>query len=326
MRFFLLMLITFVLLMPITASATGNHYGWCNGVGNPHKGANCGGGSGPAGGQTPSTVPTSNQLPQPGNGPQPTPDQLPITVTPNPPTTVTGTSPVVNVQPIPTPSFTGQGQPPITVTPNPPTTFTGTSPVITVQPIPTPSFTGQGQPPINVMPNPPQTFTGVGPVPATIIVTPNTSQTFTGYGRVPQPLPQAVPQLIPSAIPTPNPRPQPTLIPRPKPINSKTTSVSNGIIKHKPVSSKPALGSQHVTQLSGRQPLHNAPRFAASDGGKSWHCIASGHGQRRTYTDGRVTVSGALRHIGAVDVLGRDLPALHPDHADCIISIRRRSK
>ncbi len=289
MRFYLLMLSTFLLLMPVAASGNGNHYGWCNGVGNPHKGANCGGGSGSTGGQTPSSVPASNQLPQPGNGPQPTPDQLPITVTPNPPTT-----------------------------------FTGTSPVVTVQPIPTPSFTGQGQPLITVTPNPPQTFTGVGPVPATIIVTPNPGQTFTGYGRVPQPLPQAVPQLIPSAIPTPNPRPQPALIPRPKPINSATTSVSNGIIKHKPVSSKPALGSQHVTEVSGRQPLHNAPRFAASDGGKNWHCIASGHGQRRTYTDGRVTVSGALRHIGAVDVLGRDLPALHPDHANCIISIRRR--
>jgi hypothetical protein len=32
-----------------------------------------------------------------------------------------------------------------------------------------------------------------------------------------------------------------------------------------------------------------------------------------------------LRHVGTIDVLGRDLPALHPQHADCIISIKRRA-
>jgi hypothetical protein len=85
------------------------------------------------------------------------------------------------------------------------------------------------------------------------------------------------------------------------------------------------VAEKHITLTPGRQAQHNLPEFGAADGGQPWHCVASGHGQRKTLVDRRVSVSGALRHVGSIDVLGRDLPALHPQHANCIISIRPRA-
>ncbi len=366
----------------------GLHLGWCNGVGNPHKAANCGGGSGPTTGGTPSTVPTSNQLPgtggsvtttpgtvstnvvvlQPnpptvitGTGPvipvqgQPGPTftgtgQLPIVITPTTPTVLTGTGPVPTIQGQPNPSFTGGSLPTIVLIPNPPTVFTGTSPISNVQVQPTPSFVGGSLPTITVLPNPPTTFVGYGPVPSQILVQPNPLGSFTGTSAVPQitpgrvPMaipyknPKAVPYLVPSissqrtpgqvptAIPGGTPQATPVLIPRPRPTSlTKLTSTSGGKITHQPVTKKAALGPGHVTQTTGRQALHDAPVFAAEDGGQPWNCLASGHGQRKTLVGRQVLVNGALRHVGAVDVLGRDLPALHPAHANCIISVRRKS-
>lgn len=261
----------------------------------------------------------------------------PIVVTPIPQTVLTGVSPVPQVQVLPTPSFTGYS-PIITLTPNPTPTLTGFSPVYTINPIATPSFTGQGLPQIVVVPTPPTTVTGYSPVSASIIVQPNPGQTITGYGAVPTPVPQATPMRVPQAIPTPVPQaipgkvpqlaPQQTVVsvtrPRPRPTNTVISTSGGGKITHSPTVTSPARGPGHVTATAGRQTAHATPRFADAKGGGDWNCVASGFGKRRTAADAEAGASGALRHVGAVDVLGRDLPALHPDHANCVISVRRR--
>ncbi len=366
MRTFYL-LVPLLAFSPVSASANGNHFGWCNGVGNPHQAANCGGGGSPSSTQNPSNTPTANHQagtgigPGPGPGPTPGGTQAVVTVQPLPPTVVTGTSPVQNVTGQPGPTFTGTGLPPIVVTANPPKTFTGIGPVPQIQTLPTPSFTGTGRPPltiqplpprtftglsptpsiqtlptpsstrpglptITVVPNPPQTIVGYGPVPAAILVSPTAIPPFTGTAAVPQARPLAVPQREPQAVPQARPGATPVLVPRPRPQPGSiaVTTTGGGQITHAPTPRQAARGPEHVTPRTGRAIAHNPPRFSSRDGGRSWHCLASGHGKRRTIVDGEVAVTGALRHVGAVDVLGRDLPALHPEHTSCIISVRRR--
>ncbi|MGA9411603.1 MAG: hypothetical protein WBV78_14295, partial [Roseobacter sp.] len=137
---------------------------------------------------------------------------------------------------------------------------------------------------------------------------------------------QAVPGQVPSAVPQSALQATPVMVPRPKPRpNTAKPVATNAPTSHKPTLTGTALAKQHVTRVAGRQAQHNLPEFNAADGGKPWRCVASGHGQRKTLADRRVSVSGALRHVGSIDVLGRDLPALHPQHADCIISIRRKA-
>jgi hypothetical protein len=332
-------------LLAAPAVANGNHFGWCNGVGNPHRGSQCGSSGGtnrPA--QTPSNVPVATQKPTTGPGTPQTPGGLPaqvIVVTPQPGQTITGTGPVPPVVAQPGATFTGVGKPTIVLQPLPQQVLTGVSPVPTATAQPTPSFTGFGPTTITIQPNPPQTFVGYGKVPATIIVKPLPQPTFTGRGAVPTPVPQAVPQQIPTAVPSKQPqgtpylvpslqpqaKPQatPVLVPRPKPRPSaQKPAATGGNTTHSQTPTRPALAKKHVTVDPGRQEQHDLPQFDATDGGQPWRCAASGHGQRRILSDRRVSVSGALRHIGSIDVLGRDLPALHPQHADCIISLRRK--
>ncbi len=384
-------LLAIVLLcgLPSASWSTGLHLGWCNGVGNSHQAANCGGSTSlqPNVG-VPATVPLANELPS-GTGQQPSPGGVPATIVvtpdagqvvtgtspvpaiqgqpgptitgtspqpvyvqPLPRTVLTGTGPVPPIQTLPTPSFTGGTPPTVTIVPSPPTTFTGTSPVPSLQTLPRPSFTGYGLPTIIVVPNPQTTVSGYGPLPPTIIIPAGQRLTFGGYGAVPVAQPNAVPLQVPNRVPQATAQAQPVIVPRPKPL-AKPYPVPNQVPQPRPQARpiqipqltvatphsqvQPTSGIIHsrehrttsvgqalVTNTTGRQPAHATPRFRASDGGKDWHCIASGHGKRRSYVDGQVAVSGALRHIGAVDVLGRDLPALHPQHASCVISVRRR--
>ncbi len=338
-------------------AANGNHYGWCNGVGNPHGGTNCGGGTGTAQpSQLPANVPTSNQKPSKGPANPQTPGALPtqaIVVTPQPGQTIVGTGPVTTIVGQPGPSFKGTGKPTIILRPLPPQVFTGVSPA-KINPQKTPSFVGFSLPTVTIIPNPPQTFTGYGKVPATIIVQPVDQTSISGTGPVPFPVPQQIPQQIPTAVPSKIPQgtpylipslksnqvpaktsvavppkaPQaiPMLLPRPKPRpNTQKPIAIGGPTSHKPVATEPALKQAHITRFSGRQEQHNLPEFDAADGGQPWRCVASGHGQRKSLSDRRVSTSGTLRHVGSIDVLGRDLPALHPQHANCIISLKRRT-
>lgn len=145
----------------------------------------------------------------------------------------------------------------------------------------------------------------------------------------PQMVPQivAVPGQVPTQVPTPTPTATPMLVPRPKP--ARTASIPSGTpgtMTHSPTPNGPASAKTHVTSAPGRQAQHAAPQFAADDGGQPWNCLASGHGMGRSFVDGKIVVAGALRHAGAIDVLGRDLPALHPGRRDCNISVRRRGE
>lgn len=338
----------------------GLHLGWCQGVGNPHQSSACGGGTTvlpPVLGQNPVTA---NPLPLPGGttgqtagtsptvvylhalppkvisgySPTYTLQPLPggsftgtspaIVVTPQAPQVIVGFGPVTPVTPVPTPSFTGFGPVPVTIYPVPPKVFTGFAPVVQVQPIQSPSFTGYGLPPITVLPLPPQVLTGFAPVPATIVVHPVLAPSFTGYGAVPTPVPQAIPQPVPQAIPQPlQPQLTPTVITRPQPKPHKLIAHNKKpTVTLVPAGTSPSQSM--VTNKPGRQPGHNVPEFAAKDGGGNWGCVASGHGLRKLATGRATGGSNTLRHVGAIDVMGRDLPALHPGHADCIIAVRRK--
>lgn len=300
-------------------------------------------------GTSPVVSPTPQATPSfTGNG---------ILVTPEPQQVFTGTSPVPPLSPQATPSFAGGG---ITVLPEPQQVLTGTGPVPPLTTLPTPSFTGVGLPTIVVVPAPQNVITGFGPVPSTIIVTP---QPVASPQAVPQPVPQQVPQATPVATPLlipqlrgPAPQgpipgnigiatvfpegtsPAPidhagvhqstTLVvprPKPRPAGARPIPSRSPDITHRPDPVATAVGQSQITPQAGRQDRLNPPQFAASDGGENWRCVASGHGQRQTQEGQRVAQSGALRHVGAIDVMGRDLPALHPRHSDCLVTVRRRN-
>lgn len=273
----------------------------------------------------------------------------PIVVRPVDPTVITGVGPVPTLQATPTPSFTGQGQLPIVIQPLPPQVLTGTAPTVAPTAVSAPSFTGQGLPTIIVVPNPPVTVTGFGPLPATIIVHGSPGPSFTGSNPVPPLQPMAIPGQVPTATPVaippatpsrvgvivvPSAQPQqvptriPSAIPRPRPIKHPGRIPGGTVapIVNQAVPLTAAVGPNLVTGQTGRQDAHAAPQFAAPGGNGKWTCLASGHGKRRSVVDGEVATTGALMHVGAVDVLGRDLPALHPERSGCIISVRRRKE
>jgi hypothetical protein len=273
------------------AFAAGGHLGWCNGVGNPHQVSSCGGSTQPPTTPLPGSVPTSNQLP--GGAVPPTPANVPVLAPMQVPNQVPNATPGATPQMVPQ-TVAVPGQVPMQV------------------PNATPGATPQMVPQIVAVP---------GQVPMQV---PNATP-----GATPQMVPQivAVPGQVPMQVPTAMPGATPMLVPRPNPM--RTASVQSGTpgtITHSPTPKAPSSAKTFITSAPGRQAQHAAPQFAADDGGRPWSCVASGHGMRRSVVDGKVVVAGALRHVGAIDVLGRDLPALHPDRSDCIISVRRRSE
>ncbi|SIS87290.1 hypothetical protein SAMN05421759_1055 [Roseivivax lentus] len=376
--------------------ATGNQFGWCQGVGNKHAGANCGAPQTPdTGGTSTPTVPTSNQLP-PMGGQTATSTQLPalVPVSPNPLDTFTGLGPVPQGTPGPGISGTGAvptpvpqaipGQVPMAIPSPQPVAVPPMVPQIIVQSVPGQTITGFGPVPqgttgpgvsgVGAVPTPvPQAIPGqvpmaipspqpvaVPPMVPQIIVQSVPGQTITGFGPVPQgtpgpgvsgvgavptPVPQAIPGQVPMAIPSPQPVAVPMQIPpitgqatppgtalvtiqrpRPRPQIVVATPQSATQVRHAPQPVVPPLASQHITRSTGRQAAHAEPRFASRDDGPPWSCIASGHGKRRSAAGDETATEGALRHAGSVDLMARDLPALHPRHADCLISVRRRAR
>jgi hypothetical protein len=269
--------------------------------------------------------------------------QAPILVMPVPQPVLTGVGPVPQPQVLQAPSFTGTGKLPVVVQPLAPVTFTGTGPVPSIQAIPSPSFTGQGLPSIIVVPQPPVTISGYAPVSAAIIVRPSSSGGFTGIGAVPVPRPNARPNAVPTAVPNPVPQAVPPLAPgritapptgggaqytmvqrpKPRPVG-KTNATGGGSITHHPQPQAASVGHGLVTRNAGRQAAHDAAQFTTGDGAARWSCLASGHGKRLTRTGRGAEPSGAFRHVGAVDVMGRDLPAVHPRHSGCLVAVKRR--
>ncbi len=274
---------------------------------------------GSSAGSTPTLVPvmvptaTPSQIPTavPGQVPVATPGQVPTAVlTPGQvPTAVPGQVPVATPGQVPT-AIPGQRPSvvPVIIPFTNPTTTTGT----VTNTIPNPAMVTVPVRPHQTTPRPiPQLVPQ--PTPQSIAV------------AVPQPIPQKTPtQVSQGQVPTPNTTLVSVLRPKPRPHLVPTLSTSQGATtKHKPQVQAPAIGSQVVTKQIGRQPQHNAPRFQATNGDVI-RCVASGYGKRRSVVDGEVETTGVLRHVGSVDVLGRDLPALHPRHSKCIITIKRR--
>jgi hypothetical protein len=281
------------LLIGLSASAfaDGGHLGWCNGVGNPHQVSSCGGSTQPPTTPLPGSVPISNQLP--GGAVPPTPANVPVLA----PMQVPGQVPNA------TPGATPQMVPQIVAVPG-------------QVPMQVPNATPGATPPMA-----PQVVLVPGQVPMQV-PTPTP-------GATPQMVPQivAVPGQVPMQVPNATPTATPMLVPRPRPVQTASVpSGTPGTMTHSPTPAVPAVAKTHITANPGRQAQHAAPQFAADDGGRPWSCLASGHGMRRSVVDGKVVVAGALRHVGAIDVLGRDLPALHPGRSDCIISVRRRGE
>lgn len=322
------------------ASANGNHFGWCNGVGNPHHSSSCGGSS-PSTSPIvpivpPTQVPTANPLPPtnpivptpvvtpvlvPSIAPNAIPGQVPVLAPPMVPQPVPQQVPTAIPQQVPTPMQV-PGQVPVLAPPMVPQPVPQRVPTAIPQQVPTP-MTVPGlvlpRPKVKPQTNPkPLVSTGVMPNPVQT-VTPQTGQVRPPVVTQPQPaqvvvppmVPMLVPQRVPQAIPQPIPQRVPTLAPT---------------VTHRPQVRPVGIGRELITSTPGRQPAHNPPAFQGKAQGEQWNCVASGHGKRKSVEDGKVVSNGALRHVGSVDVLGRDLPALHPRHPHCIVSVKRRKK
>ena len=291
----------------LVSAKGGHHYGWCNGAGNPHQGASCGGSSPSTSPSVPvvkpSQVPTANPLPPKPTPSLPTPTVTPVFVPSIAPNAIPGQVPIIAPPMVPQP------------VPQP-------VPTAIPQQFPTPMqvpglvlHRPKVKPPINpklfvstgVIPNLMQTGeTQIGQVRPPILTPPQRAQVV-----VPPMVPMLVPQRVPQAMPQPIPQLVPTQAPK---------------ITHRPQVRPVGIGRELITVNPGRQSLHNPPAFQGKAQSETWNCVASGHGKRKSVKDGKVVSNGALRHVGSVDVLGQDLPALHPRHAHCIVLVKRRKR
>lgn len=93
----------------------------------------------------------------------------------------------------------------------------------------------------------------------------------------------------------------------------------------RPTAAEPALAPRLVTRQAGRQALHAQPQFEPGAAGGRLTCIASGHGQRVHVDENGVARStGQLPGFVVTSIAFQDIPAAHPDHAECVIAVRRR--
>ncbi len=262
-------------------------------------------------GQVPTQLVVPGQVPQavPGQVPQAVPGQVPtqLAVPGQVPQAVPGQVPQAVPGQVPT-QLAVPGQVPQAVPGQVPQAVPGQVPTQTVLVLPRPlpiqptRFpTGAGQ-----TPNIPTGVPTVGQ-PGQVTV----SRPAVATVVVPPMVPMLVPQIVPQARPQVLPQRVPAAIPE---------------IVHRPKTRPEGIGRDLITATPGRQPSHNAPAFKGKTQAETWNCLASGHGRRKSVENGAVVSSGALNHVGAVDVLGRDLPALHPRHSHCIVSVKRRKR
>ncbi|MGI9368320.1 MAG: hypothetical protein ACR2O2_05725 [Ruegeria sp.] len=326
---------------PNRATAGGNHYGWCRGVGNPHQSSQgCGqtGGQGTGNQVTGPTQPTANQLPPKGTQKTPTSVAVPVLAPGAIPTAVPGQVPIAT--PIAVPGqvpplvISPQLTPPQVPTPTPnqvPTAVPGqvpqlqpqvTSPQLTPPQVPTPT---PNQIPVAVPGQVPQLQPQLTPQ------------------QVPTPTPNQVPVAVPGQVPSLASRPTATHVavpgqpkpqgvvtimrPKPRPLKGTVSQTGTKQVSHHQTHQTNAKKHDHVAATPGRHDAHDLPRFRSADANEEWECVASGFGQRK-YDAGRGILlnSGALRHLGNVDAMARDVPARHPKHSGCIISVKRKRK
>ncbi len=115
--------------------------------------------------------------------------------------------------------------------------------------------------------------------------------------------------------------------PRPHAHRAPSTTTPASVRHHPDHRSEPRK-HRHVAASPGRHEQHDLPAFREDATGDLWDCVASGFGQRRALPTERGTAlsAGALRHLGSVDAIARDVPARHPEHAGCVISVKRRDR
>ena len=97
------------------------------------------------------------------------------------------------------------------------------------------------------------------------------------------------------------------------------------LVTVRPTAAEPSQAPRLVTRQAGRQALHAQPHFEPGAAGGTLNCIASGHGQRVHVDENGVARStGQLPGFAVMSVAFQDIPAAHPDHAECVIAVRRR--
>lgn len=334
------------------ATHPGHHYGWCQGVGNPH-----GGSCGVTRPSTPGTgndhhgvVPTANQIPRPPVI-QPQATQTPVTQTPltqrpdNEPTHAPYAT--FLTEPVPGPSGMTRPPLPVQVPPRPDTVL---------QPVPGSSARPSGVPapggaaavvsgmtaPALPMGQGPQAGPVMRPPGMTVTLLPLTVPRPRPIqpqvpGVVAQP-PGQVPQgatamAVPIAVP-PLQGPQQVLVmqgpmvARPRPGSGVGAPGTTPTVTIQPAAGTGAglpAGPGMITRAPGRQALHDAPHFDGGAAGGSWNCYASGHSPRRHVDEeGRQVLRGIYPNMLSAGGLLRDVPALHEGHAECLIAVHRR--
>ncbi len=275
---------------------------------------------------TPNRVPTAvpNQVPPLATGPTAVPPQVP-TATPNQvPIAIPGQVP---------PQPTG----PTAVPPLVPTATPNQIPVAVPGQVP-PQPTGQtAVPPLVPTATPtqiPVAVPGRVPQPSGTTATPPLVPTATP-NQVPTAVPGQVPQLTPKptathvAVPG-HPKPQGVVTimrPKPRPTTGTIQQPGTTQVTHHLTHQSNSKKHDHVAATPGRHDPHDLPKFRNAAAKEDWECVASGFGQRR-YDAGRGVLlnNGALRHLGNVDAMARDVPARHPKHSGCIISVKRKQQ
>ncbi len=322
-----------------SVTAGGNHYGWCRGVGNPHQSSQgCGqtGGQGVGNQVTGPTQPTANQLPPKGTPQTPASVAVPILAPGAIPTAVPGQVPIATPIAVPNqvpPLITG----PIAIPPQVPTATPNQVPIAVPGQVPQPTGP-QLTPPLAPTATPnkiPIAVPGqIPPQPTGPQLTPP---------LVPKPTPNQVPVAVPGQVPPLTSRPPATHVavpghpkpqgvvaimrPKPRPIKGTVAQTGTSQVTHHKAHRTDARKYDHVASTPGRHDAHDLPRFRSADANEEWECVASGFGQRK-YDAGRGILlnSGALRHLGNVDAMARDVPARHPKHSGCIISVKRKRR
>ncbi len=342
--------------------AQGNHFGWCRGVGNPHQSSQ---GCGQAGGQgvgnqiTGPTQPVANQLPPRGTPQTPTSVVVPVLAPGAVPNAIPGrvpiATPIAVPGQVPTPIVAPTLAPPLVPNPTPnrvPTAIPNQVPPLATVPPQVPTATpnqvpiavpGQVPPQPNVPPLVPTATPNQIPVAVPGQVPPQPSGQTAVPPLVPTATPNQVPIAVPGQVPQLTPRPTTTHVavpgyknpqgvvtimrPRPRPTTVTVQQTGSTQVTHHLNHQSNSKKHDHVAATPGRHDPHDLPRFRSVAAKENWECVASGFGQRR-YDAGRGVLlnNGALRHLGNVDAMARDVPARHPKHSGCIISVKRKQR
>ncbi len=334
--------------------ARGNHSGWCRGVGNPHQSSQgCGqaGGLGAGNQITGPTQPVANQLPPRGTPQTPTSVTVPVLAPGAVPNAIPGQ--------VPTPIVAPTLAPPLVPNPTPnrvPTAVPNLVPPLATGPTAVPPQVPTATPnqvPIAVpgqvppQPNVPPLVPTATPNQITVAVPGQVPPQPNGQTAVPPLVPTATPNQVPTAVPgqVPQLTPKPTathmavpghpkpqgvvtvMRPKPRPTTGTVQPTGTTQVTHHLTHQSNSKKHDHVAATPGRHDPHDLPRFRDAAAKENWECVASGFGQRR-YDAGRGVLlnNGALRHLGNVDAMARDVPARHPKHSGCIISVKRKQR